>query len=197
MPSGSIRWVAQPSPSESFDVVFDPATVRRAQSWSPGVALPLTFVLAIAGMWVEPGLWWLAVGYVVLSSVLWLWWPFNFWVLGAAPLIELSPSHVRVTSRGKVRVEALEDFLLVEFHPGVRWVCTKDDTFASIQFLWKPGSAPGVDGFVKEERWFVELPLRSRDRRSILMRVALDCSAHGLSCEFADTNPPERVPAST
>jgi hypothetical protein len=185
--------VNESNDEEAFQLVFDSQSISRLSSWSPGIALPIcvVFVLVVVP-WVQPALWWLATVVVVGAAGLWLWAPYNFWIRGTAPTIEVSESRLRITTRDTSRTEPLDHFELAEISLGDGWVLTKERTFASIDFLWNPALAPGVAGFVKEHAWHVDLPLRGRDRRVTLTQVAADLAAHGLAAELVDTNPREQ-----
>lgn len=140
---------------------------------------------------VEPSVWWLAVA-VGLMNLAWLWDPFNFWVRGAAPLIEMSSSQVRVTARGSSRVVPLDHFQFAEVDLGAGSVFTREATFASVRFVWMQEHAPGVDGFNKDTWWLVRLPLRNRSRRPVLLSLAAEIAAHGLPAHLIDPYHPER-----
>jgi hypothetical protein len=196
-----VAWTpSEGSPAEGagpFDVVFDPTTVKRSSSWSPGLALPITFGLIVVGAVLVPILWWLAAVYLIVALAWWLPAPINFWLLGGAPFIEMSRTHLRVTRKGGTRTEAVAAIDHADLLVGQGWVYSRDPTFASVEFVWRPDAAPGVEGFVRERGWSVPLPLRGRDRRDQLRALGREFAARGLASELADRNPPERFAPST
>lgn len=186
MPARSDAVEGEPEP---FDVIFDPRTVRRRSSWSPGVTIPVVYVFALLAWWAIPDMWWIVPFLVVVFALGWLPTPINFWLLDGAPLIEVNSKYVRVTRKGMMRTEPLAAFECAQLEVGEGWVFTREETFASVNFVWKPASAPGVEGFAKEAMWWVLLPLRGRDRRLRLQQLGQALAAHGLSAELTDRNP--------